>query len=135
MECMEGGNLCDRLAERRSFDEDEAANIVHQVLLAVAYLHAHNIVHRDLKLENLLLERNDTTVLKLVDFGLATPFDYGLPMSDVCGSDYYMAPELLGGSYDEKTDLWSIGVIAYMLLTGSPPFQGTANFSVLKKIT
>mmetsp|Transcript_26847 Transcript_26847/g.68219 ORF Transcript_26847/g.68219 Transcript_26847/m.68219 type:complete len:437 (+) Transcript_26847:27-1337(+) len=103
------------------------------MLLAVAYLHANSIAHRDLKLENFLYERKDTNHLKLIDFGFAKFWDRSTKMSQACGSVHYVAPEVLMHSYTEKADLWSIGVIVYMLLTGSPPFHGSDD-EVLRKI-
>merc|ERR1719382_913544 len=103
------------------------------MLLAVAYLHAHRIAHRDLKLENFLYERKDTSHLKIIDFGFAKFTDRSATMSQACGSIHYVAPEVLAHAYTEKADMWSIGVIVYMLLTGSPPFHGSDD-EVLRKI-
>eukprot|EP00928_Gymnodinium_smaydae_P067575 TRINITY_DN50574_c0_g1_i1.p1 TRINITY_DN50574_c0_g1~~TRINITY_DN50574_c0_g1_i1.p1 ORF type:complete len:599 (-),score=134.19 TRINITY_DN50574_c0_g1_i1:28-1596(-) len=134
MEHMQGGELYDRLAEKRQYTEAAAASTTHQMLLAVAYLHAHHIVHRDLKLENFLYERENTDHIKLIDFGFAKFWDRGNLMSQACGSIHYVAPEVLAHAYNEKADMWSIGVIVYMLLTGSPPFHGSSDNEVLKKI-
>mmetsp|Transcript_112264 Transcript_112264/g.322731 ORF Transcript_112264/g.322731 Transcript_112264/m.322731 type:complete len:558 (+) Transcript_112264:89-1762(+) len=133
MEYMAGGELYDRLAERRQYSEESAAEATHQMLLAVAYLHAHRIAHRDLKLENFLYERKDTNHLKLIDFGFAKFNEKSTKMSQACGSIHYVAPEVLAHAYTEKADMWSMGVIVYMLLTGSPPFHGTDE-EVLRKV-
>merc|ERR1740129_1639356 len=133
MEFMEGGELYDRLAERKRYTEECAAVTSRQMLLAVGYLHARQVVHRDLKLENFLYEKKDTDHLKLIDFGFAKFFQGRQKMTQACGSVHYVAPEVLAHAYTEKADMWSIGVITYMLLTGSPPFHGSDD-DVLKKI-
>jgi len=133
MEYMAGGELYDRLSERKQYTEEDAADTTHQMLLAVAYLHGHQIAHRDLKLENFLYEAKNTNHLKLIDFGFAKFWDRSATMSQACGSVHYVAPEVLAHSYTEKADLWSLGVIVYMLVTGSPPFHGSDS-EVLKKI-
>jgi len=133
MEYMAGGELYDRLAKQRTYSEEAAAETTHQMLLAVAYLHAQNIAHRDLKLENFLYESPDSNHLKIIDFGFAKFQDHNTSMSQACGSIHYVAPEVLRHAYTEKADMWSLGVIAWMLLTGSPPFNGSEDV-VLQKI-
>lgn len=133
MELMAGGELYDRLSQKKQYTEEDAADTTRQMLLAVGYLHAHQIAHRDLKLENFLYEAKETNHLKLIDFGFAKFWDHSTKMSQACGSVHYVAPEVLQHSYTEKADMWSLGVIVYMLLTGSPPFHGSDS-EVLKKI-
>ena len=92
---------------------------------AIKYLHHEGIAHRDLKLENFLFEESGMqNPLKLIDFGLSKHFVPRESMHQVVGSAYYTAPEVLNGDYDERCDVWSLGVISYMLLTGAPPFNG-----------
>mmetsp|Transcript_13750 Transcript_13750/g.26161 ORF Transcript_13750/g.26161 Transcript_13750/m.26161 type:complete len:622 (-) Transcript_13750:75-1940(-) len=134
MELMAGGELYERLAQRRQYAEADAAGTARQMLLAVAYLHAHSVVHRDLKLENFLYESQNTTHLKLIDFGFAKFWEQGQKMSRSCGSLHYIAPEVLAHSYTEKADMWSLGVLVYMLLTGSPPFYGSTDDKCLLRI-
>lgn len=134
MELMAGGELYDRLAKRRHYAEADAAATARQMLLAVAYLHAHGIVHRDLKLENFLYESQNTEHLKLIDFGFAKFWEQGQKMERSCGSLHYIAPEVLAHSYTEKADMWSLGVLVYMLLTGSPPFYGSTDEKCLARI-
>jgi len=133
MECMEGGELYERLATQRRYTESAAADAVYQMLLAIAYLHAHKIAHRDLKLENFLYESKGTSHLKLIDFGLAKIWDPSTRMSQACGSIHYVAPEVLSQSYTTQADMWSVGIIAYMLLVGSPAFSGSDS-EILRKI-
>lgn len=126
-ELLEGGELFDRLIELGSFSEQTAAHIVKQVVLALNYMHSQNMVHRDLKPENILLESksNDEIDVKLADFGFSCFFDPSQGMSLKLGSPLYMAPELVQGqTYNQKVDIWSMGVITYMLLSGKNPFPG-----------
>lgn len=125
MEYMAGGELYRRLSSKKLYSEGDAACCIRQVLLAVAYLHAQGVVHRDLKLENFLYESEDSNHLKLIDFGFAKFWNQDAKMSQACGSLHYVAPEVLERSYTDMADLWSCGVIAYMLLTGTPPFFGS----------
>ena len=101
------------------------AKTVAEMLSAVSFLHSRHICHRDLKLENWVLSGKDVwSPLKLIDFGLSTHYTPGHRLSRAVGSSYFMAPEVLEGSYTEACDLWSLGVIVYILLSGAPPFYG-----------
>lgn len=94
------------------------------MLSAINYCHQINIVHRDLKPENLLLDKGAEPKVTIIDFGTSEVFDPTQKMNKKFGTPYYIAPEVLKKSYDEKCDLWSIGVIMYILLCGYPPFNG-----------
>lgn len=127
MECLEGGELFDRLVARSQLSEDEARGAVHQMLLALSYMHHRGVVHRDVKLENFVYEKQGGDRLKLIDFGFSqrwSPASCG-NMSACLGTLSYMAPEVLAGSYTSQCDLWSLGVASFMLLTGEMPFHGT----------
>jgi len=124
MECMEGGELFDRVTEQKRFTERDAADAVWQMLLAVNYLHTHGIVHRDLKLENFLYDRKSSSHLKLIDFGFSKVWDPNMKMHMSCGTLSYVAPEVLKKCYTSQCDLWSLGVIAFILLAGYMPFSG-----------
>mmetsp|Transcript_4366 Transcript_4366/g.6687 ORF Transcript_4366/g.6687 Transcript_4366/m.6687 type:complete len:392 (+) Transcript_4366:99-1274(+) len=126
-----GGELFDRIIERTNedgcFDEQSAARIIKSLLEAVAYLHANGIVHRDIKPENVLFETPDEdSPIKLIDFGLSRRHVPGMEpnLSNPVGTAYYMSPELLKCNYSAPTDIWSTGIIAYILLCGYPPFNG-----------
>ena len=129
-----GGDLYDRIERHHSsgngyFDLDErsAARIIKSVLEAVSYLHGKGIVHRDIKPENILFETQDEdSPIKLIDFGLSRRHRHGIDsnMSSLRGTVYYMSPELLKCNYSSPTDVWSTGVVAYILLCGYPPFDG-----------
>ena len=133
MELCEGGELFDQItgAGKKGFAEPYCARLVHEMLSAIKYLHERGIVHRDIKLENYLFESTAPDApLKLIDFGLSKHYDERESMRQVVGSAYYTAPEVLNGGYDQRCDLWSIGVIAYMLLCGSPPFYGETSHDI-----
>jgi len=126
-EYCEGGELYTKLAKAGTFCESRAARATQQMLFAVAYLHTHGIVHRDLKLENFLYEAKDErSPLKLIDFGFAKMWDSATLMMASCGSMAYVSPDVLcGNGYTNKCDLWSLGVIVFMMLVGYPPFHGS----------
>lgn len=134
MECMEGGELFQRIQERAegAFTEREAAEIMHDICKAVAHLHRMNIAHRDLKPENLLYTTPDqAAVLKLTDFGFAKETTNFHSLQTPCYTPYYVAPEVLGPEkYDKSCDMWSLGVIMYILLCGFPPFYSNHGLAI-----
>ena len=103
---------------------------------AICYCHQNRIVHRDLKPENILLEdkNRDNPIIKLIDWGGARYFSKNKKMSKVNGTPYYIAPEVLGETYDEKCDIWSAGVIFYILLCGYPPFNGETDKEIMEAV-
>jgi len=125
MECMSGGELFQRVTERKRFSERDAAEAVRQMLLAINYIHSHGVVHRDLKLENFLYESNESNHLKLIDFGFSKVWHRNTKMDLSCGTLAYVAPEVLDKDYTSQCDLWSLGVIVFILLVGYMPFSGT----------
>lgn len=136
-ELLVGGELFDRILQEKSFTEAKAAYILKQVLLALNYMHAQKITHRDLKPENILLESKNTSNLevKIADFGFSCIFDPAQGLDLVLGSPLYMAPEIIKGQkYNEKVDIWSTGVITYMLLCGRNPFPGRNKEEVKRMI-
>ena len=126
MEYLKGDNLNKiiTLKDYNELDEQEMAQIIHQLLKALLFIHNKNIVHRDIKPENIVFgKKRDYSTLKLIDFGLATTTRNKKRNS--CGSPYYMAPEIINGHFCKKTDIWSVGVIIYLMLTGKHPFEIT----------
>lgn len=134
LELCTGGELFDRIIADGKFTERGAAVCIQQMLRAINYMHMNYIMHRDLKPENWLLasdKKTEEMELKLIDFGLSKRFESGEFASTKAGTPYYVAPEVLEGRYAEQSDVWSIGVIMFILLSGSPPFTGNDTQSVL----
>jgi calcium/calmodulin-dependent protein kinase I len=129
--------LFDAVVSRGSFEEKECAQLIHQVLQSLEYLHSQGIAHRDLKPENLLIASNgqDSLDIKLSDFGLSKIFNENSVLKTQCGTPAYVAPEILRkGRYTAKVDLWALGVIAFILLSGYPPFYDENTCELYKKI-
>ena len=142
-EYCNGGDLFDLIKKKKQkFSELSAAYIMFQIFRALIYCHnTHHLVHRDIKLENIVIFRkinaeDDLYDIKLIDFGIAKIFNKCEKNKDkrIKGSLNYMAPEALRGSYDEKCDIWSCGVILYILLIGNYPFDGNNKAEIIKKI-
>ena len=137
MEFLEGGELFEAITNIGSFTEASASKVLKQILSAVFYLHSNHIVHRDLKPENIMLTqkpKNGNYQIKLIDFGTAKIFKPGKKMNKFIGTSYYIAPEVLKERYDEKCDIWSCGVILFILLCGYPPFNGNTNVDIFHAI-
>ncbi|XP_021911464.1 calcium-dependent protein kinase 24 [Carica papaya] len=123
MELCEGGELFDRIVSRGHYTERAAAKVAATILQIVKVCHEHGVIHRDLKPENFLFsDKSESGQLKAIDFGLSIFFKPGQRFSDIVGSPYYMAPEVLRRNYGPEVDIWSAGVILYILLCGVPPF-------------
>ena len=155
MEELNGGTLTERLLEKleeggETFSEKEAAYIFKQIISAINYCHAQGIVHRDLKMENVLfLEKGDNLDVKIIDFGLSQYNNYQLvnimdlissensktvTMFESVGTPHYISPEVLKGKYNQKCDIWSAGVILYAMLSGKFPFNGKNDKAIYKSI-
>ena len=150
MELCTGGELLSRMKNNR-YKEREAAKLMEQIVSAVVYCHEKGICHRDLKPHNILfLNENPDSPIKIVDFGISKIFDPSLSflkeeiddagnkfkkMSSVVGTMYFLSPEVLKGNYNEKCDIWSLGIILYILLCGYPPFKGSNEKEIIKKIS
>jgi len=134
LEFISGGELFDQIVSRGSFGEKDARKIVKQILTGIGYLHELGVAHRDLKPENLLCSIEDDRVV-VSDFGLAKIFSRGELLKTHCGTPHYAAPEIVRGdlTYDMMCDMWSIGVISFVLLSGCFPFH-SGDEEVLKKL-
>ncbi|MCO5604758.1 hypothetical protein L7F22_058928 [Adiantum nelumboides] len=123
MELCEGGELFDRIVARGHYSERAAAAVMRTILEVVQVCHKHGVMHRDLKPENFLFaNKKENSPLKAIDFGLSVFFKPGEKFTEIVGSPYYMAPEVLKRNYGPEVDVWSAGVILYILLCGVPPF-------------
>ncbi|KFK31209.1 hypothetical protein AALP_AA6G082200 [Arabis alpina] len=123
MEICEGGELFDRIVSRGHYTERAAASVAKTILEVVKVCHEHGVIHRDLKPENFLFSnKTETAQLKAIDFGLSIFFKPAQRFNEIVGSPYYMAPEVLRRNYGPEIDVWSAGVILYILLCGVPPF-------------
>ena len=156
MEELNGGSLTERLIEKvdddgETFSEREAATIFKQIISAISYCHGKGIVHRDLKMENVIfIDTKGNLDIKIIDFGLSQYDTFKLlslvnliseetaktvNMNDIVGTPHYIAPEVLKGKYNQKCDIWSAGVILYSMLSGHFPFNGRTNKEIFKSIS
>jgi calcium-dependent protein kinase len=134
-EYCQGGELFQKIISAAPLEENLAALIMYQLFSAVHYCHKIGLIHRDLKPENILLTGNELNpMIKIIDFGTAKIFDKAKNERHVIGSSYYMAPEVWNKDYNEKCDLWSCGIILYILLTGEPPFNGQDDKEIMNNI-
>nr|GME06748.1 calcium-dependent protein kinase 1 [Ipomoea batatas] len=125
MELCAGGELFDRIIAKGHYSERAAAGLCRQMVTVLHYCHSMGVMHRDLKPENFLfLSSDENSPLKATDFGLSVFFKPGDTFKDLVGSAYYVAPEVLRRNYGPEADIWSAGVILYILLSGVPPFWG-----------
>ena len=135
--CSEG-ELFKIISEKKKLTEIQCAYIIYQVLSAIKYCHKLKIMHRDLKPENILIYKHDKVKdyydVKICDFGTSQIFKRGEWQSQPCGSVYYVAPEVLHKKYNSKCDLWSVGVIMFMLLSNKAPFGGKTDRDILKNV-
>ncbi|CAM9819998.1 unnamed protein product, partial [Chrysoparadoxa australica] len=137
LELCTGGELFDRIVCKAHYTENEAKECISAVTQAIKYCHSQGIVHRDLKPENLLYSHYDEAkaVIKLADFGLAKLLNNNAMMTTACGTPGYVAPEILQGKpYGKEVDIWSIGVISYILLCGFPPFSDEDHQALFRAI-
>lgn len=135
MEYASGGELKGYLDKRGRLDEEEAQEIFYQLIQAVYYCHSKRIIHRDLKLNNIVFARPNSREIKIVDFGISGLHALNNAEKSLAGSLKYMAPEILTGTNtaaDPAIDIFSLGVILFALVTGKLPFDGS-DASVIKK--
>lgn len=137
-EICKGGEVFDRIIAKGRFTESEARKVFLDMVHAINYCHLNGICHRDLKPENFLyLDVDENSHIKLIDFGLAREFkpeQDKVVMTSRVGTSYYISPEVLAGAYDQSCDLWSLGVILYIMLSGYPPFNGSTDMKIIEKV-
>jgi calcium-dependent protein kinase len=133
-EHMAGGDLHTHWKKCGAFSESNAAHCIEQILRGVSYLHAQHVIHRDLKLENVMFKDTDHKHVKIIDFGLATRWDGQHHLTHICGTPKYVAPESWKRRCTDKADIWAVGIIAYELLTGVSPYGAARTGQQQKKI-
>ena len=136
-EYCSGGELYEEMDDNGPFDERYTAYVMYQIFSAINYCHNMNIIHRDIKPENILIidrNKNGYPTIKVCDFGTSLMVKKGGKQKKFVGSSYYIAPEVLKENYNEKCDIWSCGVIMYILLSGKPPFGGEDDEEVMANI-
>eukprot|EP00884_Botryococcus_braunii_P004030 jgi/Botrbrau1/13628/Bobra.0373s0007.1 len=135
LELCKGGELFDRIISKGTFTEKMAADYFRTMVLVINHLHQLGVMHRDIKPENFLLTSSgDDAKLKLCDFGLSSYIKPGQKLQHVVGSAYYVAPEVLRRNYSKEADIWSLGVMLYILLSGLPPFWGDTEEEIFRMV-
>uniref|UniRef100_A0A0D3HG37 non-specific serine/threonine protein kinase n=1 Tax=Oryza barthii TaxID=65489 RepID=A0A0D3HG37_9ORYZ len=135
MELCAGGELFSKIQKRGHYSERKAAELIKIIVGIIETCHSHGVMHRDLKPENfLLLDADDEFSVKAIDFGLSVFFRPGQVFREVVGSPYYIAPEVLEKRYGPEADIWTAGVILYVLLTGVPPFWADTQSGIYEKV-
>jgi len=137
-ELCSGGELFQEIVDKGPFNESYSAYVIFQILSAINYCHNMKIIHRDLKPENILIvdrDKNNFPRIKICDFGTSKMFEKGAVQRKLVGSSYYIAPEVLKKNYDEKCDIWSCGVILYILLSARPPFGGESDKEIMENVS
>lgn len=144
MEHCSDGDLFDKIQKEAPFNEYTACHIIYQVLSALVYCHSNNIVHRDIKADCILIESSETVTfhgqeiklyhIRLSDFSSSRSFNKKKKLTKKIGTSYYIAPEVLKRNYNEKCDVWSCGVLLFILLCGKPPFWGGNDKEILDKV-
>ena len=144
MEYCNDGDLFDKIQKEAPFNEYTACHVVYQILSAIVYCHSNNIVHRDIKADCILIESIENIVhngeefplfhIRLTDFSSARSFNKKKKLTKKIGTSYFIAPEVLNRNYNEKCDVWSIGVLLFIMLCGKPPFWGESDKEILEKV-
>ena len=136
-ELCSGGELFQEIVDKGPFTETYSAYVMYQIFSAINYCHKMNIIHRDLKPENILIvdrDKNNYPRIKICDFGTSKMVEKGAVQKKLVGSSYYIAPEVLKKRYNEKCDIWSCGVILYILLSARPPFGGDSDSEIMERV-
>ena len=135
MEYCSGGEILDKIIEEKRLNEAESCSIIYRIASVLAHCHSMGIVHRDLKPENVLYDnKSNFKDIKVIDFGLGRQDKEAMLLHSVVGSPYYVAPEVLDGTYTNACDIWSLGVMTYLFLSGFPPFHASNKKELYEKI-
>lgn len=136
LELMSGGDLFDRIGKKKTYSEADARDLTVKMLKSMAFCHTHNIAHCDMKPKNLLLRSEDNdSYIKLADFGFAARCHAPKTLTKQCGTPFFVSPEILMRQpYDQQSDMWSVGCIIFLLLSGNLPFMGRSQKELFKKI-
>ena len=135
MDLHRGGDLLQKIKQNVKLPEEFVRKVIKQILIGVSYLHKLNIVHRDLKPENILIsEKNENVLIKIIDFDTTVFLNDNQTTSGIVGTASYVAPEVINPEYNEKCDMWSIGIIFYNLITGKIPYSGLSDHQILKNL-
>jgi calcium-dependent protein kinase len=134
-ELFEGGDLFEKLEAEGAFSEQQASIYFKQILNAMTYSHKRHVVHRDLKPENIMFKtKSPGSPITILDYGAANVFHLDASLTKHNGTPYYMAPEVVMGDHDEKSDVWSAGIILYIMLTECIPFDGDTDNEIFDSI-
>jgi len=125
MEFCPGGDLFDKISAGKAMTENLAKLIIHKILRALLHCHKLNVVHRDIKPENIMYDRSGE--VKLIDFGLAKQASSLKKLQTVAGTPQYIAPDVINGNYNRECDIWSVGVLLFVLITHTYPFDSPSN--------
>jgi calcium-dependent protein kinase len=135
MELCIGGELFDRIKSIGSYSEKDASIVLRQLCCALNYMHCHNIAHCDLKPDNFLfLTQSSDSPIKIIDFGMSKFCRSGTYFKTLCGTPYYVAPEVLRGRYNQHSDMWSLGVVMFVMIFGYPPFYAEEDDEIFKLV-
>lgn len=133
-ELCRGGSLFEKISKEKQLDESKCKAILRQILLGLNYIHSKNIVHRDIKPENLLFESDSSDALiKIIDFGISDNYAAEV-LNKVCGTAFYVAPEVLHRNYNEKCDIWSLGAVLYCMITGRNLIEAQKETEIFQKL-
>ena len=123
MYVFSGGELFDRIKDQGAYSEKDASGVMRQMCEGIKYMHSNQITHCDLKPDNFLfLNETPSSPLKIIDFGMSKFVQRRKYFQVICGTPYYVAPEVISGKYSEHCDIWSLGVVMFVMLFGYPPF-------------
>lgn len=132
-EYVDGVDLSDYITERIKISESKAIHVLKQIVSTIEYLHSIHICHRDIKLDNIMVNTENFEI-KLIDFGFATKFTDRERLKGKIGTPYYVAPEVISGTYGKECDMWSIGIMTYYMLVGDPPFNAESDSELFDNI-